>query len=261
MFIVWGKQKVERKIGYAADFCPVCRTVAQFQVKRVGMAGHVYFISLGQGELVGHIGNCQQCGTTIDVNAGAYKSCEKRAEQSIERLIENTFPNVRTTYAWRLEMEEKIQSRSVTLTPEERDKWLMEPFQIFTRQVEVRCGNIHLDRESGIGCLGTTLLAGVLFIVSMGIANPATQSKMLLVAGVVFVVGLIFTWIQLAREPGRFIRRRIASKLARALRPLNPTREELTACLAKLKAAGFRIGKKLPADTLWKMLQAETGVR
>ncbi len=36
MFIVWGKKRVERTIGFVTDFCPTCRDIRGFQLNRVG---------------------------------------------------------------------------------------------------------------------------------------------------------------------------------------------------------------------------------
>jgi len=41
MFIVWGKKIVYRKLGFVADFCPICRGPRAFELKRVGSASHL----------------------------------------------------------------------------------------------------------------------------------------------------------------------------------------------------------------------------
>lgn len=262
MFIVWGKKRVEKKIGFAADFCPICRSVSQFQIFRVGMAGHIYYLSVGEGELVGHVGKCQQCGTVLNVDATIYKGYEKRAEPSLERLIENTFPDVREVYAKRLEAEEKIQRRATTFTPQERETLILEPFQLFARQVEARYAATQFDKESGMGCLGTILLPAIFFIVgSTMIKHAGTQDSVLMAAGVVFAVGLVYTLVQLALGPGRYNRREIIPKMARALKPLDPTKDELARCLDGLKAGGFQIGKKLRIEALWAALQSQSLAR
>lgn len=44
--IVWGKKFVYRKLGYVVDFCRLCREVRTFELKRVGLAGQIYFSDL-----------------------------------------------------------------------------------------------------------------------------------------------------------------------------------------------------------------------
>jgi hypothetical protein len=38
MAVIWGRKKVERKLGFVAEFCPICRTPREFEVSRVGIA-------------------------------------------------------------------------------------------------------------------------------------------------------------------------------------------------------------------------------
>ena len=49
MLFIWGKKRVERNIGKVADFCPICREVRMFQLIRVGVADHIYYVSFGEG--------------------------------------------------------------------------------------------------------------------------------------------------------------------------------------------------------------------
>src|SRR5258706_9118781 len=44
MFIIWGKKRVTKSLGYVADFCPLCRDVRTFELVRVGLAGHIYYL-------------------------------------------------------------------------------------------------------------------------------------------------------------------------------------------------------------------------
>jgi len=58
--------------------------------------------------------------------------------------------------------------------------------------------------------------------------------------------------------PGRYLRGHLIPKLVRGLAPLQPTLEELSAVLAKCKAAGMLIGKKVKPDRLMVELARAT---
>ena len=93
MFIVWGKKIVYRKVGHVADFCPICRKVQPFELKRVGSAGHVYYVSVGEGELVGYERTCKECGTVFRAEPTTYASVSKTLAPLAD-LVRQTYPNI-----------------------------------------------------------------------------------------------------------------------------------------------------------------------
>jgi len=58
MSIIWGRKQVEKRLGYVADFCPICRDINPFLVSSVGVAEHIYYLPIGKGELISHIAEC-----------------------------------------------------------------------------------------------------------------------------------------------------------------------------------------------------------
>src|SRR6266542_4248609 len=99
MFIVWGTKRVERKQGNIADLCPICREIRSFQLVRVGLASHVYYISFGEGKLAGYIIRCDACGVILDVDPTRYGSTAKDARSDVVALVRDTFPNLREVCA------------------------------------------------------------------------------------------------------------------------------------------------------------------
>ena len=255
MFIIWGTKRVEKKQGLVADFCPVCRDVRAFYLLRVGMAGHVYYLSFGEGKLAGHIIQCTQCQLRLAVNPMQYASVETHGRSTdIEALVRTTFPKLREVYAKRLALEAQCRRTPTTLTPDERASLLIEPFQLLNAGVEARIKNTRLDKQSGLGFLGTLIVPLVLLSIAVSLREPL-QEQMLAIAGITFLVGLLYTFVQLGLGPQRFVRNQVVPSLARALDPLEPTPDELTACLKKCQTAGLRIGKKLKLPHLWAELE------
>ena len=115
MFIVWGKTIKRQKLGFVADFCAVCRDLRTFQVKRIGSASHLYYISFGQGDLVGYERICGVCSTPVDAVPDTYTGMAKSFQPASE-LISETFPNYYTVYRELLERERKVRDTPSLLT-------------------------------------------------------------------------------------------------------------------------------------------------
>jgi hypothetical protein len=255
MLIVWGKKRVERKIGMVADFCPICREVRSFQLIRVGLASHVYYVSFGEGQLAGHRIRCSECGVNLGVNPTRYAKTETDARVNLETLIRDTFPNLRETNAARLELEAKIRRTRSSLSADEYRRLLMEPFALLNPQVEQRFAkSTEMDKQSGIGCLGTLLVGAALFFGSLKFSGP-TQDQILLAALIFVVIGTAYTLVQMHLGPGRFFRAKILPMLVKSLKPLQPTREDVADCMERCKTLGLRIGKIARVDEVWARLE------
>jgi len=255
MFIVWGQKRVERKIGMVADFCPICREIRPFQLIRVGLAGHVYYVSFGEGKLAGHIIRCGECGLDQSTDPQRYTKAEKDPRVALETLIRDTFPNLRQANASRLELEERIKRSRSSVSAEEYKQLLMEPFALLNPQLEARFArSTELDRQSGIGCLGTVLVGAVLFFGSLKFRGPI-QDKILLAALIFVVIGTIYTFVQMHLGPGRWFKAKLLLPLVKCLKPLQPSREDLADCLARCRTLGLKIGKVARLDQIWSRLE------
>lgn len=248
--IVHGTKRVERRIGYVADFCPVCRCPQAMRLLRIGLASHIYFISIGGGKLVAHLAECLSCGVQTVTDPLRYASVEKRPAADLERLIESTFPNLRTAYAERLALEEDIRKNPHALPADVRMEFVVEPFRLLNPMAEQRFQNsTQMDKQSGIGCLATILIP-VLLVWAAHLIGKGDSDMALYVAlgagGVIF----LYTMVQLHLAPGRYVRGKMIPILAKALRPLEPSKEELADCLSRCKTAGMKVGGHVKLDTL-----------
>lgn len=255
MLIVWGKKRTERVLGSVADFCPICRDVRAFQLIRVGLAGHIYYISFGEGKLAGHIIRCGTCAVDLGTDPSRYATTEKDSRVSLEVLVRDTFPNLRQKYAARLELEERIKRTRSAIVGDEYKAVLMEPFSLLNPLVERRfASSTEMDRKSGMGCLGTVVIGAGLFFGSMRFRGP-TQDKILLAALILVVIGTIYTFIQMHLGPGRHFRAKILPSLVKSLKPLQPTRDDLAGCIERCKSLGLKISKVAKVDEVWARLE------
>ena len=189
MLIVWGRKRKERTVGFAADFCPVCRQIQPVRVTRVGMVGHVYYISFGEGTLVGYQAKCNVCSLVFGTNPIKYQQTVLKAPTDIKELIQTTFPKIHEVYAERLSLEEQLRLHPNALSVEQREALVLEPLQFLSPLVEAKLtGRGEFDRRSGLGCIGTMVVGFALFLIGAMCFKGPAQDRFLMFT--VAVVGL-----------------------------------------------------------------------
>lgn len=252
MFIVWGKKHVYKKMGYVADFCPMCRTIRPFQLDRVGLAGHVYYITVGKGELVGYAKKCMNCKTILNGKPDLYREVSKKLVEQGE-LQRTTFPDLQTKYAERLKMEQTIKHSLGSLSAETRREMIREPFVLLNPIVEQRFKATQIDKYTAFTLLAVLVLFPFLLSLGNKIAPTSTGEITLglLLAGVAAVS------VQGFLQTGRYFDKKVFPVLVPALQPLKPTAEEITSVIAELRKAERKFGKKLKLSALLERLQGE----
>lgn len=257
MIFIWGTKRTERKLGLVADFCPICRDLRSFHMVRVGVANHIYYLSFGDGKLVGYLIRCQDCGVDLGVEPTRFVHVEPGHQMELEDLIRTTHPRVRENYAERLELEARIKNTRATLAPDEYQKFMLESFSLLNPQLEVRFGkSTQFDKPASLGCLSTVILVLVLFFGSMAFMGP-TQDKLLIATLVIGFTGLVYTFIQLHLAPGRYFHNQVLPALVKALRPLEPTKDDLVRCLERCQTLGMKIGKVAKVNDIWAQLEGQ----
>lgn len=250
MFIVWGKKHVYKKLGYAADFCPLCRDVKTFQLDRVGLASHVYYISIGQGKLAGYVKKCLHCKTMLNANPDLYREVSKELFDQAA-LQRTTFPGLQTHYAERLTLEQTIKHSPGSLQADTRRALLKEPFLLLNPAVEKRFSSTHIDARTGMMLLAVIVLLPLLMMLVKKFV-PGYEDELMLG---LLVAGIGAVSVQGFLQTGRYFDRKIFPVLVPALQPLRPTAQEITAVVTELKKADQKLGKKLKISALLKRLE------
>ncbi|MCE3606581.1 hypothetical protein LXA47_23700 [Massilia sp. P8910] len=249
MFIIWGKKYVYRKIGFVADFCPICRTVHAFVVKRVGLAGHLYYISAGEGELAGFERTCESCATTFVTDTDKYREIVKKSP-SLADLRTQTFPDLDVVMHDRLALEARIAKAPMLLSRDERNALILGPFMLLAQKVEKRYASTDLDKEVGLALVAALVLMTAGPAASLALFPDGGPAVML--GFMVLALALVAWQMMVAKR--RFMTRKVVPLLAKALRPLKPSDNELQAALAQMRQAGHKIGIKLKLPELQAQL-------
>jgi hypothetical protein len=254
MHIIAGMKQVEQVRGMVADFCPICREVRAFQLIRIGLVSHIYYVSSGAGTLAGYVIRCNECGLRLKTDSDRYAATEKDSRVGIEALVRDTFPKLREVYAARLEVETRVKQNPQSLSADERKYILMEPFTLLNHLVERRFANYtELDKESSLACLGTVLVVVGFMFASW--AFPRQIQEILLSSAIFFGIGTVYTVNQLYLGPRRFFMAQVLPPLVKALKPLKPTREEVAACIDRCKTQHLKISKVAKLDVVWARLE------
>ncbi len=251
--IVWGTKIRNTKLGRVADFCPFCRDLSIFQLHKHAQVGHVYFVGVGSGTLVGHAIICESCDVKLAANGLRYAAVSKDRRADLNKLIAETNPKLPKEFEQRLEEERRI--REGLIDNDQRLALIKEPILIMGDAVEARAGTVHIDKLSGFWLLGTlfAFIAGV--AISEKLPKPKSDDFGTVVC-LLATAALLFNLVLIATDVGRYTKRKVLPQLVRALTPLNPTLEELTAALNHAKSLGLKIGRKVKPRTLYETIQA-----
>ncbi len=253
---VHGTKLTKRKVGWVADFCPIFRIPQSFKLTRIGLVSHIYFLSIGSGKLIRHEIECSVCGLLLISDPLRDENPERQRPDDVSVLAEKTFPGLAKAYAERLQEEYALRTNPQALGVDRRNELLLDPFALLDPLVEERSNGssgTQLDRQSGLGCLATLLVpVGMVAVSLIFKIDPGGSggNKVLAVGAALFVVGVLYTFIQLALGTRRYVRKQIIPMLARALAPLSPTREELQHCINRCKSIGMSIGKAVRVEHL-----------
>jgi hypothetical protein len=252
MFIVWGRKHVYRKQGYVADFCPICREPRAFELKRVGSASHIYYISVGEGQLVGYERTCLTCRTPARAEPSTYASVAKTLPAGLPELQAQTYPNLAAALSERLALEERVRTAPSSLQPEERQALIRSPFVLLSPKVEKRFASTHIDGKAGLTILAAIVLV-ILGTFVIGVAVP--ESAMDIAIAVMLALAAALVIWQVRAGGRRFMKREVVPVLAQTLAPLRLTRTEVDAILQELRKAKHKIGGKLRVDDLFAKLE------
>ncbi len=256
MLLITGNSYSEKRLGYAADYCPICRALSPVLVTRIANTSHLYFVPIGTGKTLAFTGKCHHCQTIFPVEAMRYDEIMKHPAE-VNALIHCTLPDARSIYSDELKLADRIVKQPASLSQSERDQLLEEPFLIYRERIEsVFGGGSKLDKSCGMIAIGTTLLIVLLTYACFFFEKDSViQQRCIILIPFVLTLGCFTCLIQYARIPGKFVKQRAIPAMVRSLKPLNPSKGELNSILGKLRRSGDKIGKKVKIDHLWNALQ------
>ena len=251
MIVVWETDIKRRRIGRVADFCPVCRKLRVQEMLRIGAAGHLYYIWFGKGKLVGHELICSTCHVTRETDIDQCESVSFDPDPDLAQLERETFPTWREV--WMPRRERARQLEAGRLSPDERQRLIQDLFFLLDdaleRQYEVRPFSPRGKKVATATVAYFLLFVAASFLLN-GFLRGGDSGDLTLLVLAPLISGFFATLYFMCTRHSWYMRHRLRPQVARALRPLQPTHEELGVALEEMKRLSLRIGKKLKAGKI-----------
>jgi len=272
MILIWGKKEIQKKIGFRAEFCPICRNVKAHHAKELREVSHLYYVPLGRGEKRAYRVTCQECKVDYYDTESEHLDTNRYADPLTD-LIRDTNPEMVEELSDRMRMEGQIVENPMSLEAEAREELIVEPILHLAGSLEVDAkGPTKIDGFM-LKCLAGWV--GYVFVILsltpwLGTLRPLNrQLKQLGVELIVAVtISIVLAAIALliwclVTGKKRYLDNHIYPLLVKALRPLQPSREELTDAIYYIREMELEIGKvdpeklaKLIEETVWTAGQA-----
>lgn len=243
MLLVWGRRWYQRKMGYVADFCEICRRPQSFRIDEDRLLGHFWYIPLGELHATRHQITCTECRTRQPVERIRYQEIA-RSNASAKELVPKTFPRLEHVEQDRIAIEFVVRDNPGTLTRQQREWLLKAPFVIVSRMVEQRFSTLQFDLFTALGVLSLFFIPALVARASVNLS--AEMEQMTSRAALAVCLALIVVPAITARR--RWVRRTVVPSLEQSLAPLKPTRLELDRILKELVKNRHRLGKKLSLE-------------
>jgi hypothetical protein len=250
MIFIWGKKVVRRKVGFVADFCPMCRDPRPFRLYEVRRIGHIYYVSLGRGDLLGYERVCEGCTMALHGEPRNYASTSKKVA-SVDVLMQRTYPNLRDVYAERLRIEDTVRYSPRELPMDVREALIKQPFVLLSPVVEAKFRQTSIDAVSGGVLVGSLVAFFGALIVGPSIV-PDYVPQLISAVGLVGVTAIIWAFATGAK---RYVRGVILPRVAKTLRPLQPSDVEISAVLSDMRRARGKLALKLQSKDVLQAIR------
>lgn len=250
--LFWGTKATRDRLGFVADYCPVCRTLRAFSLQRHGEASHVQYISIpGEDTLVGYTRTCMTCQGLFPAAPDPYSSLSPTLDDA-EALRVRTFPDYHEEYAVQLALDRKMPSQ---LSPQDRHDRIHDPALSIAIAAEQRKGNIRMDRHAWIAL--AFLLAAFVVPPSMQIIGVAEETTTRWTVSWM-MLGIVVLIASVGTSGGRHTVQWATRHLAHSLAPLRPTDEELMAMIDGLRRKRLWLGGRLKVAALRAAVATES---
>jgi len=250
MLIIWGKKIVHERLGYVVDFCPICRCVRPFKLENVLIKGHIYYISLGWGEVVDVLRVCQVCKIQMSADQTRYPGISNKLV-SFDELVLKTQPKWNEPDENRFEIESRLVETPWLIDPDLRADLIEEPFLYLLNPAETAMTGIRLDwKATIIVLLGLVALPSVILIHDS--MRPGNDDPTIIGLCTLIILGIIIWEIYMVKY--RYLKKHVYPIIVRALLPLRPESHELKPILDLLAQEKSKLGSHVKVSKIMEML-------
>lgn len=242
MYIVYGTKFKAKRLGYAADFCPICRGIRAMSVREWREVLHLYFIERDSTGSASWELTCKGCGLRRPATNFLITGFSSTKLDDIDDLTQKTNPRILTELAERLDVERKIKEGRID--PSARQELILEPIVLcdLAARWRAQLNANWLKHWLAFVCL---IPAPAVFIGSIFVIGPDAPRTMLLVIPAVLIVLAISGVIWLNVDKLYYRRRKLIPLIARSLRALRPNENEIMWVLQSLQEAKIPLASRV----------------
>lgn len=254
MFVIFGEREARKRLGYVAEYCPLCRDIHIATITEIRKVTHLYYIPLGKGKVHLVERRCESCDDVAAVERERYIGFEQRGGATVAELIERTNPAVEQEMIELLEIEERVAAGEATA--DERFTLLCQPFLAIEPSMQKRTASVHFDAKSWFWLFMTFAAPWSLILLGMKLRG-SLAGEVYLWSGILFalVSGVVFLWM-LATDAKRFVQRRHGKFLVESLVYLRPSTAEIHQIRLALQHQKTVVIRKLSTGWLYDQLIA-----
>ncbi|MDP7131229.1 MAG: hypothetical protein QF437_12110, partial [Planctomycetota bacterium] len=263
MIFIWGKKVVQKKAGFRAEFCPICRDVKAHFVKELVEVSHLYYIPMGRGTKEAYRIICEGCKSDYYDTESEHLDTIA-APDPLTELVRTTNPEMVEELSDRMNLERQISENPMSLSEEDREGLIIEPFLHLAGSLEVDAkGSTKIDGfmlkcfAGWVAYTGLTIALVPWLSTIKSLNRQLRQFGMDIIGAVAISIGvvalLLLVWCMITKKK-RHLNRHVLPLLARSLRPLQPSREELAETIEYICEMDLEIGK-VDADELAQQME------
>lgn len=227
--------------GRVAAYCPICRDIQSCDIgsEKVGIGREPRWVCL-----------CTDCGVRLLANPASWAALADRSETNVYKLLEQTDPEC--LYAVYERCFADVQLTSGLASAVDRTAEIKMALSIGCMFYEEHCREDHLSGMRVLSIFAACIGMLVGLVMSQGTATDLTDSNRSMGKGIMIgcavSLSVLFAWWGWRRESvaaaySRFL-------VAKCLRPLSPTVEELSACVRAIALVEPRVLKFAQPDRL-----------
>lgn len=234
----------EDRIGYAADYCPVCRTLRAFSLYRLAIPEQDPITGARGDRLDGYVRHCLTCKATFPAVPDTYSGLSPKLKDA-EALQLETFGNYHEEYAVQLALD---RVPGPQLMGQDRLDRINDPLLAIAIATQPKRTDNKMDVISW-SALAVAILLLVLAWPQMNAAGDNFAAWPPLLVGPA-IVAVAVAFIRMGVAGRREALRWATIHLANALTPVRPTDAELEKGLASLRDRQLWLGSKASVEGL-----------
>lgn len=247
----------KRRLGYVADYCPVCRGIRCFAFCEERSQRRVNIIPIGKSKLIRIVKQCTDCYGILPAERTDYALLLQDSDVPMGTLIKETFPRVEQVYNEEL----KLGVRYRNMPAERQWQYFIRPFLAIAEDFVDRFPKhdyVVSNRAATSGILTLVLFFGFMHL-SGRFHQPGLRLGFAIVSMCSLVGGFVFTYSILKFSPHQQVKKNVYPRLATSIADLSPSVEMVERAINELHNRKYWLADFINSAELLSHCSAQMG--